>query len=139
MFLRSFLFLVSLVLCSSVLICQPYLVLETKGKIKGRKYPAGSTIKVHFQGEPKTNWETYTIQGFDLENNCIRVSETYCVPLNVLDRFDVTPAKNNKSTKEPPAFYVQWTYFQYFNGQRKLNKKNRLKIIDSALPAPAQN
>lgn len=114
---------------------QTCLVLETRGKIKGRKYPVGSLIKIHFEGEPKSSWETYTITGFDTKMNCIRVSETNCIALSAIDKFDISPAKNNRLDKPPPKFYVQWTYFQYFNGQRKLNKRNRLKIIDYSLPA----
>jgi len=109
---------------------QTCLVLETQGKVKARKYPIGSVIKVHFKGEPRSNWEVYTITGFDLEAECIRVSDTYCVPLTVIDKFDISPSKNNKMQKAPSKFNVQWTYFQYFNGQKKLNKRNRLRIID---------
>jgi len=133
---RKFVLFTLVLLHFHLIIGQSYLVLEKKGKIKGKKYPVGSVIKVHLQEEPKSSWELYTIEGFDLDKDCIRVSETYCLPLSSIDGFDISPARNNRIAKKPPKFYVHWSYFQYFNGQRKMNKRNRLMIVDHTLPPP---
>jgi len=145
---------------------QAYLILESQGKIKPRKYPIGSTIRVHFKGEIRSSWETYTILGFDLRSKCIIVSESYCLPLIDLDGFDVTPGKGNGLEKTARKFFLQWTLFSIaqaifrppltafhfivggvsglawmytkwlVNGQKKLNQKHRLKLIDLTLEKP---
>jgi hypothetical protein len=136
MALRKFVLLVYTLTHFQVSSGQSYLVLETKGKVKGKKYPIGSVIKVHLTGEPRNSWELYTIKGFDFNKECIQVSESYCLPLTAVDRFDIRPSKNNRLAKKPPKFYVHWSYFQYFNGEKKLNQRHRLKIVDNTLPVP---
>lgn len=136
MALRRFVLLLFALTHFQLLSGQSYLVLETKGKVKGKKYPVGSVIKVHLKGEPKSSWELYTITGFDFSKGCIWVSESYCLPLTAVDRFDISPAKNNRVAKKPPKFYVHWSYFQYFNGEKKLNQRHRLKIVDHTLSVP---
>jgi len=145
---------------------QAYLLLESQGRIKPRKYPIGSRIRVHFSGELKSSWETYTIKGFDLKSRCIIVSETYCLPVKELDGFDTTPDKGNGLEKTARKFLIQWTFFSLaqavfrppvtsfhfivggaaglawlymkwlVNGQKRLNKKHRLKLIDLTLEKP---
>ncbi len=145
---------------------QAFLLLETQGKVKPKKYPIGSTIRVHFRGEIRSSWETYTIKGFDLPSKCIIVSESYCLPLNDLDGFDVTPGKGNGMEKTARKFFLQWTFFSLaqaifrppltafhfivggvaglawlytkwlVNGQKKLGSKIRLKLIDLTLEKP---
>lgn len=145
---------------------QAYLILETQGRVKPRKYPVGATIRVHFKGELKSSWETYTIKGFDLKSKCIIVSDTYCLPIRDLDGFDTTPGKGNGLEKSARKFFIQWTFFSLaqavfkppltgfhfivggaaglawlytrwlVNGQKKLELRHRLKLIDLTLEKP---
>lgn len=145
---------------------QAFLVLETRGKIKPRKYAVGSVIRVHFKGEARSSWETYTIKGIDLKAKCIHVSETYCLEIKDLDGFDVTPWRGNGFEKTMRKFFLQWSFFSlaqaifrppigafhfivggtagltwlyiklFVNGQKKLHQKHRLKLIDLTIEKP---
>ncbi|MEO5581274.1 MAG: hypothetical protein ABIR66_01170 [Saprospiraceae bacterium] len=149
------------------------MILETSGKIRPRKYPAGSEIRVHFKGEPRLNWMRYTIWSLDLKSNCIQVSDTYCLPLKDLDGFDLSPENGNKLATLSGKFFLQWSLFSavqavasniskvpiphlgafhfivagsaaavwlysklFLNGQKKLNRNHRLKLIDLTLEKP---
>ena len=145
---------------------QAFLVLETSGKVKPRKYPAGSQIRVHFKGEAISVWDTYTIKGFDLSAQCIVVSESYCLPLKDLDGFDVSPGKGGALASTMRKFFIQWSFFSlaqyifkpplypfhfavaggtalawlysslFLKGEKKLNTRHRLRLIDLSLEQP---
>jgi hypothetical protein len=90
---------------------QAYLIFETSGKIRPRRYPVGSEIRVHFKGEPRSNWMKYTIWDLNLTSNCIQVSDTYCLPLKDLDGFDISPEAGNKLATLSGKFFIQWSFF----------------------------
>lgn len=145
---------------------QAFLVLETTGRVKPRKYPAGSQIRVHFKGEARSAWDTYTIKGFDLSAQCIIVSETYCLPIKDLDGFDVSPGNRSALARTMRKFLIQWSFFSlaqyifkpplypfhfavaggtalvwmysslFIKGEKKLNARNRLRLIDLSLEQP---
>lgn len=152
---------------------QAYLVYETAGSVRLKKYPIGAEIRVHLKGEPRSTWSSYTIWNLDLESKCIQVSETYCLPLKELDGFDLTRQGGNQMAKMSGKFLLQWTFFSgvqeatrtlfkppaphlgwlhaivagtaavtwaysklFLNGQKKLNKRHRLKLIDLKMVAP---
>lgn len=170
--MRLFIFF-SLLCISPHISAQAYLVFESAGQIRLRKYPIGSDIRVHFKGEPRSNWMTYTIWDLDLKANCIRVSDTYCLPLKALDGFDVTPQGGNPLAVLSGKFLLPWIFFSgvqevtrnifnpplphlgpfhfivagsaaaawiyarlCMNGQKHLNARHRLKLIDLTLEGP---
>lgn len=145
---------------------QAFLILESSGRVKPRKYPVGSQIRVHFKGEAGSAWETYTIKGFDLPAQCIIVSDTYCLPLRDLDGFDVSPGSRGALARTMRKFFIQWSFFSlaqyvfkpplypfhfavaggtalvwlysslFLKGEKKLNARHRLRLIDLSLPQP---
>ena len=163
----------SLLLTIQLLSGQAYLVFESSGQIRLRKYPIGSEIRVHFKGEPRSNWMNYTIWDLDLKSNCIRVSDTYCIPLIALDGFDLSPQGGNALAALSGKFLIPWVFFSgvqeatrnifkpplpplgpfhfivagtaaavwiyailFQNGQKRLNKRHRLRLIDLTMDVP---
>ncbi len=145
---------------------QAFLVLESKGKIKTKKYPIGSLIRVHLKDDPRYLWEKYTIQGLDLKHKCIQISDEYCLPLSDIDGFDISPVYGNGLARVAKKFFIQWTFFSamqaifrppvtafhfivagttalvwcysklFLNGQKKINPQHRLRLIDLTVEKP---
>ncbi len=154
------------VFCFHGCLSQSFLVLETKGKTKTKKYPVGSIIRIHFKNEPRYLWDNYTILGLDLKNKCIQVSEVYCIALKDIDGFDTTPGKGNGIQRLTGKFFLQWTFFSviqaifkppltafhfivagaaaavwvfskfFLNGEKKINGRHRLRLIDLTIDRP---
>lgn len=158
--------LVPLLFISNSIIAQKFLVLETQGQIKTRKYPIGADIRIHFKEDKKYLWHQYTILGLDEKEKCIIVSDNYCIPLKEINGFDLTPNQGNAMAKATAKFAIPYLFYSgiqvirgpklnnfqiglgvtsilswmaaklFMSGKVNIATKRRLKIIDLTLEAP---
>lgn len=160
---KVLLFIVSLY---NTLEAQKFLVLETQGQIKTRKYPIGTDIRIHIKEDKKYLWHQYTILGLDEKEKCIIVSDNYCIPLMEINGFDLTPNQGNAMAKATAKFAIPYLFYSgiqairgprlnnfqkglgatsilswiaaklFMSGKVKIATHRRLKIIDLTLDAP---
>ncbi len=158
--------LVALLFIGQSIIAQKFLVLETQGQIKTRKYPIGTDIRIHFKEDKKYLWHQYTIVGLDEKEKCIIVSDNYCIPLNQINGFDLTPNQGNAMAKATAKFAIPYLFYSgiqairgpklntfqkgigvasilswisaklFMSGKVKIAAKRRLRIIDLTMEAP---
>ena len=158
--------LVNLLFISNSIIEQKFIVLDTQGQIKTRKYPIGADIRIHFKEDKKYLWHQYTILGLDEKEKCIIVSDNYCIPLKEINGFDLTPNQGNAMAKATAKFAIPYLFYSgiqvirgpklnnfqiglgvtsilswmaaklFMSGKVNIATKRRLKIIDLTLEAP---
>lgn len=155
-----------LLITSNPVSAQQFLVLETQGQIKTRKYPIGTNIRIHLKDDKKYLWHNYEILGLDERSKCIIVSDNYCIPLGDINGFDLSPRQPNAMAKAAAKFTLPYMLFAgvqvirgtplnnfqiglgtagilswimaklFMSGEVKIKSKRRLKIIDLTMVRP---
>jgi hypothetical protein len=167
MMLKSFLLLICCIaLTFSAAYGQRFLVLETRGKIKTKKFPIGAHIRVHLKEDKPYLWHQYDILALDEKNACIWVSDHYCIPLAQIDGFDITPYKGNAMANTFAKFALPYSIYMayqairgpristfqaslgifsavgwlvskiFLSGKLKIGANRRLRIIDLTMERP---